>query len=58
MQGTQWLSTMYFYYLQYEKGFLPESGGLNAQPAKFPELMTTFGYILNKVGEITAKSKK
>ena len=58
MNGTQWYNTVLMYYIQYEKGFLPEDGGLNAQPAKFPELMTTFGYIYNSVSEEARKRER
>jgi hypothetical protein len=57
MKDTSWFSTLMFYYSQWDKGFLPEPGGINAQPAKFGETMQTIKVILNEVHEANRPKK-
>lgn len=57
MHGEGWFNTLLLYHIQYEKGFLPEPGGINDQPGKFPELMTTLSYVLNVVSEEKRKQE-
>lgn len=52
MNGTGWFSSILMYFRQWESGFLPEEGGINRQPGKFAELMTTMKIVVDKVSEI------
>lgn len=55
MEGDGWLNRIALYFSQYEKGFYPEKGGINDQPAKFAELMVTYEAVREQVNEAARK---
>jgi hypothetical protein len=50
-------SDIFWFYRRYDKGLLPEDGGLQSQPAKFMQVMRTMEAAFNKVDEEQARKR-
>jgi hypothetical protein len=58
LEDGPWFYKLVTAYNAYEKGFLPEAGGMDDQPAKFPVLMQLMQNAVNTVMEIKAERDK
>lgn len=52
LYGKGWYNQYLSAYMNYEKGFLPEVGGINNQPAKFSEIMLLMGNYLHEAHDL------